>query len=118
MDQEFEGLHARGAGEPGVLHARGVVCDGADDAAGGEAVTREDDGAGLWGLVFGVDEAGEGVLVLVGEGGVGIERARVLVWGAEMAGARVAVVVGPTGDGCHGYTGAEDVGDIGFCGGG
>lgn len=42
------------------------------------------------------------------------EEGRVLVWGAEVAGGGVAVVICPAGDGGHGYTGAEDVGDIGF----
>ena len=41
------------------MDAGGVVGDGADDAACGAAVAGEGDGAGGWGGVFGVDEAGE-----------------------------------------------------------
>ena len=41
------------------MDARGVVGDGADDAACGAAVAGEGDGAGGWGGVFCVDEAGE-----------------------------------------------------------
>ena len=51
-----------------------------------------------------------------GEGECG--EGRILVWGAESAGGGVAVVVCPAGDGGHGYGGAEEVGDVGFCGGG
>lgn len=60
VDQEFERLFVVGGGLLGVLEARGVVCDGADDAAGGWAVAGQSYGAGAWGLVVRVDEAGEG----------------------------------------------------------
>ena len=59
VDQELEGFGVVGGGERGVLHAGGVVGDGADDAAFFAAVASEGDGAGGWRGVFCVDEAGE-----------------------------------------------------------
>ena len=59
VDEEFQGFGLFGGGEGGVLDAGGVVGDGADDTACGAAVAGEGDGAGGWGGVFGVDEAGE-----------------------------------------------------------
>ena len=57
MDEKLEGLGALRGGERGVLHARGVVGDGADDAAGFAAVAGLGDGAGGWRGVFCVDKA-------------------------------------------------------------
>lgn len=59
VDQELERLFVVGGRLLGVLKARGVVCDGADDAAGGWAVAGQSYGAGTWRLVVGVDKAGE-----------------------------------------------------------
>lgn len=58
MNEEFQGFFGVFGAEGAVLDPGRVVCDGADDAASFAAVAGQVDGAGLWGVVFGVDEAG------------------------------------------------------------
>lgn len=71
VDQERERLLAEGGRQVRRLRLRGVVGDGADDAAGGEAVAGEVYGAGGWGAVGCVDEAGKRVRFGVGRGSAG-----------------------------------------------
>ena len=96
MDDELHRHLAVRRGEFGVLHARGVVCNGRDAAALGGAVAGEVDGTRARRRVFCIDKAG--VLTVSEVGREILTEEDSLVWRTEFPCCCVAVIIGPARD--------------------